>query len=138
MATQPATVPIQTAQWVKVCAVRCSEPLEEPDKDHLGTDVGVDRDRDKETGQGDAIGDLLYQCARRPEGRVGEVLAAVVVDDDAGGEVGRRDDGLAGVDGPVVVLGPSHLTNDVEKRGRAWAIEAFPVARRGTVAIWED
>jgi hypothetical protein len=88
---------------------------EEANKEHLGTDVRVDGDRDEQTRQSDTICNLLDHDTGRSQSWVGEVLSAVVVDDDADGEVGGSDDRLASVQGLVVVLRSSHLSNDVEE-----------------------
>lgn len=88
---------------------------QETDEQHLGADVGVDCHRDEQAGKGDSVSDLLDHDTGRAEGRVGEVLSAVVVDDNADGEVGSDDESLAAEQGLVVVPGLSHLANNVEE-----------------------
>jgi hypothetical protein len=51
----------------------------------------------------------------RSQGRVGEILSAVVVDDDSNGQIGGSNDGLTDVERPVVELWLPHLANDVEE-----------------------
>lgn len=51
----------------------------------------------------------------RSQGRVGQVLSAIVVDDNADGEIRGRDDRLTDVQRSVVELGLPHLADDVEE-----------------------
>lgn len=60
---------------------------------------------------------LKLQRTGGSQGRVGEVLAAVVVHDDTDSQVCRGDDSLADVQRPVVEFRLPHLANDVEERG---------------------
>ena len=87
----------------------------ESDEEHLRTNMGVDRDRDKETWEGDTVGDLLDHDTCRSESWIGEVLTAEVVDDDTDGQIRSSDDRLAYVEGLVVVSRLSHFTDDVEE-----------------------
>lgn len=99
----------------------CMEDVEslpqESDENHLGTDMGVNSDGNKKSGNSNPIGDLLDHDTGRSKSRVGEVLTAVVVDDDTNSEIRSGDDGLTDVQGPVVVLRSSHFTDDVEEGG---------------------
>ena len=88
---------------------------QEPDEQHLSADMGVDRDGDEQTRKSDSVGDLLDHDTSGSESGVGEVLSAVVVDNDADGEVGSDDSSLAAEQGLVVVPGLSHLANNVEE-----------------------
>lgn len=55
----------------------------------------------------------------RSQGRIGEVLTAVVVDHNADGQVSRGDDCLTDVERAVIEFGLSHFANNVEKSWRA-------------------
>lgn len=88
---------------------------EKTDKQHLGADMRVNSDRDKETGNCNAVRNFLYQTTGGSKSRVGEVLTAVVVDDNADCKIGRNDSSLADEERLIVVARLTHLSNDIEE-----------------------
>lgn len=87
------------------------------DEDVFGGQVGVEDHGDHQTGQGEAVGDLLHEDTGTAERRAGNVASAVVVDDDADDEVGSDGDTTAQEERAGVVSGVPHLRGDGEVGG---------------------
>jgi len=87
----------------------------ESNEEHFGADVGVDGHRDEQSRKSDSVRNLFDHDTSGAERGVGEVLPAVVVDNDADGKVSSDDESLAAEQGLVVVPGLAHLADDVEE-----------------------
>lgn len=87
---------------------------EEADEDVLGGQVGVEDHGDHQTGEGEAVGDLLHESTSGTESGRGDEGSAEVVDDDADDEVGADSDTTAKGERPDVLLGVPHLRGDGE------------------------
>lgn len=69
-----------------------------------------------QTRQRKAVADLLHDRTSRAESRRGDVRTAVVVDDNADGEIEASHDRLAEHQGAVIVAWVAHLRGDREER----------------------
>lgn len=77
----------------------------------------VDAESDEKGGDGDTVGDLLHGRASRAKSGVGDVLAAVVVDNDADDGVDDVEQAHGDAHGLLVGAGVTHLGNDTEVGG---------------------
>lgn len=87
-----------------------------------GESCGNDKTRQRE-----AIGDLLYSVASRPQSRRGDIGSAEVVHDTTDSDIGPSDNRLAGYKCLVVLVGISHLRHDGEE---SWSTRECEDERR--------
>lgn len=92
---------------------------EDPDKEVLCADVGVDHARSEETEETDTICDLLEDRTCGAERGGGDVASTPLVHDEREREVGGGDDAHAPVQGLAVLLGLPHLGDDGDEGGCA-------------------
>lgn len=89
----------------------------EPSAIHAQTYVRVDAKSDEESGDGESVGNLLHEGTSGAEGGVGDVLAAVVVDDDADDGVDDVEDAHREAHGLLVGAGVTHLGDNAKVGG---------------------
>jgi len=77
--------------------------------------VRVDDAPYEQTWNSKTITNFLHQDTSRSEGRTGDVLTSVVVDDGSDNEVDHRDGTLADQDTFGVILDVPHFSDDVEE-----------------------